>query len=219
MRTLETSFAIINKSINAYLSKNDMTSAKSHTLLAALVFSALTEAKFSKLIHTPYAFDIGEIEEIKRQPNISSKWKKAVSIGIGNIKTSCKSNYKINLLLNIERLIETHITEPSKIRNKIAHGQWAKALNSDNTQVNTQLTTAVLNLDCVEVLKWKITYDHFYSIVNDIVQSPNKAHFRDYHIHVVELESYLKKAENYSLNDKISALQKKRKGCTEIVFT
>ncbi len=42
-----------------------MTSANVQTKILALVFSAWAEARFSKLIHTPYGFDLNEIRQIK----------------------------------------------------------------------------------------------------------------------------------------------------------
>lgn len=209
VRKLESSFKSLNRSINTYLRKGDMNSVHQHTLLLALVFSAFSETKFSKLIHTPHAFTIEELKEVKKQKSLVFKWEKAIQIGINKIPSSYKTNYKQNLNKKVLELLEEHIKAPSEIRNKIAHGQWAVALNSDNSRINQVFTNSIANIDCVTISRWKDTYDYFYSIVDDIVQSPTKAHYRDYYAHIAGLENYIETTKEYSLQKKINLLRKK----------
>ncbi|WP_027182140.1 hypothetical protein [Oleidesulfovibrio alaskensis] len=209
VKALETSFKLVSQAINNHLRKNDLATAQKFTFIAALTFSAYAEAMFSKLIHTPHAFNLEEIKSIKNKTTTADKWKQAVRIGITKISTSCKHNHKTNLNQKIDVMIDTHIAEPAIIRNKIAHGQWAVALNSKNTNIHAGTTNRISNLDIIKVTLWKKSFSFFYKIVNDIIQSPNKAHFNDYYNHLTELEEYIQKTMHYNLDDKITKLQAK----------
>lgn len=184
VRKLEQVRAYLNRSINYGLRKGDAVSVVVHTRCLALVFCAWVEANFPKLIHTPYGFTLNEIEQIKREGDrtrsVESAWQKAVELGLRRIQSSPKSNYVPNRRQALSGLVQTHVVEPSLLRNKIAHGQWEIALNRDNTAVNLDATNAIRNLDIVTLTRWFETHRYLALIVEALIESPNRAFHRDY---------------------------------------
>ena len=91
------------------------------------------------------------------------------------------------------------ILKPSIIRNKIAHGQWINVLNGANTAKNDALTQQLADLDPVVVMKRKSVHKFFGYIVRDLVQSPLVGFHRHYWTNVVNLETYVKRSEGWTL--------------------
>jgi hypothetical protein len=213
VRKLERVRRHLTRSINYGIRKGDTVSAEVHTRCLALVFCAWAEANFSKLIHTPYGFSIDEIEQIKRDGDcarsVESAWQKAVELGLRHIQNAPKSNYLPNRRQDILRLVQTHVVEPTLIRNKIAHGQWEIALNRENTSVNPDITASIHNLDVVTLTRWFETQRYLSLIIEALIESPDKAFHRDYWVHVAELQEYLATTEAWTLDAKKNDLRRK----------
>ena len=225
VRELDKAWTHIKRSINTALTKDNQASAVIHTKLLALVYSAWLEATFSKLIHTPYGFELNEISQIKDacisrrgyRGNIVNAWKKCVDIAVSRIDSG-KSNYKPNIRQKLNRLIKEYVEDPSLLRNKIAHGQWSQALNSDNTGINNQLTESIATIDVVKLDVLRDACKGLCEIVEALIESPERSFHRDYWIILSELEEHLSKTANYSLADKITKLKSKSRSisCTRL---
>lgn len=211
VRELEKAWRHINKTINAAYSCGDNSSAEIHTKLLALVYCAFAEAVFSKVIHTPGGLDLNEISQIKSKGkrSIIEAWKKCVELSLRHVKGK-NSGHIANTRQKINSLIETYVYDPSLLRNKIAHGQWVLALNSNNTKVNNSITDKVNRITVVDLYRYKEAFQSLFRIVEDIIESPNKAHHRDYWIHITEFEQSQKKMESWTLENKIKALKTKK---------
>ncbi|MDH8434376.1 hypothetical protein [Klebsiella variicola] len=66
VKELDRAWRIAKISLNLALKNDRDTEARIHTKTLSLIYSAWTEALFSKLIHTPYGFELSEIEDIKK---------------------------------------------------------------------------------------------------------------------------------------------------------
>lgn len=96
------------------------------------------------------------------------------------------------------------------MRNKIAHGQWCVALNSDNTKINESFTAKINSINVVDLYRSKEAFQSLFRIVEDIIESPNKAHHRDYWIHITEFETKQQEMALWSVENKVKALKEKR---------
>lgn len=212
VRSLDQAIKQINRVINHLLRVGDMTAADVQTKILVLVFSAWAEARFSKLIHTPHGFELDEIRQIKsihRQFGLERGWEKCLELALRKVAASGKTSEIPNKRQELSRIIKTYIIEPSLLRNKIAHGQWKVALNRDNDAENSVVTSKLNSLDVISVSIWLRAYEFLARIIEDLIESPNKAFRRDYWLHLSELEEFLKKAKRWTLNDKINSLRRK----------
>lgn len=211
VRALEQAWKHINKSINAAYSCSDISSAEIHTKLLAQVYCAFAEAVFSKVIHTPSGFDLDEISQIKAKgkKNIVEAWKKCVELSLKNVQGK-NSGHVANARKKIDSLIDTYVLDPSLLRNKIAHGQWVVALNTNNTKVNNDLTAKINKITVIDLYRQKEAFQGLFRIVEDIIESPNKAHHRDYWTHISQFEESQRKMSKWTITDKISALKAKK---------
>jgi len=212
VRELTTAKRHLNRAVNLALRKADSASARIHTKVLTLIFCAWVEATFSKLIHTPYGFsldEIGQIKEVTNKFGIEAGWSKCLELGLRHVSGSSKSNYVPNIKQKLTRIIKAYVVDPSLIRNKIAHGQWVVALNRENDAQNADLTPALDSLDVITVTIWFGVYEYLAMIIEILIESPDRTFHRDYWIEITKLESFLERAEHWSLAEKITKLKKK----------
>lgn len=211
VRALEQAWKHINKTINAAYSSGDNSTAEIHTKILAQVYCAFSEAVFSKVIHTPNGLTLDEVAQVKSKgkQSIVEAWKKCVELSLRKVEGK-SSGYLANTRQRIESLIDRYIYDPSLLRNKIAHGQWKVALNSNNTKVNATLTSKVQAITVVDLYRYKEAFQSLFRIVEDIIESPNKAHHRDYWVHITQFEASQHRMSTWTVEDKVSALKAKK---------
>ena len=209
---LRSAWKHINRTINIALREDNLKQVRFQTRMLGLVFCAYSEATFLKLIHTDNKFTSDEILQIKTstKSSIVNGWKKCLELSTLKIDSKA-SNHVPNVRKRTLELIEEYIEEPSLIRNKIAHGQWHTALNRKNTKINQELTDKINNLTVIELTRYKAAFDSLSTIIEDIIESPNHAHWKFYWDHVTKFESEQEKMAKHTISDKTALLKKKAK--------
>lgn len=208
VRELEKAWSTINRTINDAYRTDNIHLAKFQTKMLGLVFCALAEVTFFKLIHTPYGLSGVEIAQIKYEAkqDIVKGWQKCLVLSSKKIESN-KSNHVPNIVKSVSLLINNYIKEPSLIRNKIAHGQWHTALNRKNTAINQELTDKVNDLTIVDLYRYKTSFEKLSTILEDIIESPNKAHWKFYWLHVTEYEALQSEIAKWTLQKKIDRIK------------
>ena len=212
VRELERAWGHVNRQINTLIIKKDDNGVKIATKLLGLIYCALAEAIFSKLIHTPYGLELAHIEQVKTAATgqgIKHGWLKCAELAIQRVN-GAKSNHGHNVLKKLSALIEAYIFDPSLVRNKLAHGQWSIALNRENTAVNLDITKEIEDHSVIELYRRKHALEKLAAIVEDIIESPNKAHHRDYWPHLIDLENKQQELAKMTLEIKVAQLFKKK---------
>lgn len=208
VRELEKAWGHVNRQINALILQKNEKSVEINTKLLALIYCALAESIFSKLIHTPDGLTLPEIQQVKAASNahgVKSGWLKCAELAVRRV-AGAKSNHGHNVLKKLSDLIEQFIFDPSLVRNKLAHGQWSVALNRENTAVNVDITKEIDEHTVVELYRRKHALEKLAAIVEDIIESPNKAHHRDYWVHLTELEAKQAELATWTFEKKVEQL-------------
>ena len=214
LRELEKSWAYLNRQINYAIRTKNAQAVKINTKFLALNYCALAEAKFSKLLHTPYGLELGFISQIKSATHsrgVKAGWEKCVELTLKSVPAG-PSNHPANVRQKLLDYIERYIFDPSQLRNKLAHGQWVKALNRENTALNILTTNEIETLDVVELYRKKIALDKLSFIIEDLIESPEKAHFNSYWAHVTELDQHLQEMERWTFAKKTESVLSKSAG-------
>lgn len=212
VRELKTAWTLINRQINRTLLLNDKLSLGVQTKLLAVVYCALAEAAFSKMIHTPHGLKLDEISQVKNARNadgVKSGWIKCAQVAIRRVDGNSPS-YVPNVLRKLSSLIEDFIYDPSLLRNKLAHGQWSIALNRENTAVNNKITREIENYSVIDFYRYEHALLNISAIIEDMIESPNKAHRRDYWVYLTEIENGETEMSTWTLERKLERLQQKR---------
>lgn len=214
VQELERAWKLLNRQLNAQMVANNSSATLIDTKLLALLYSALAEATFSKIIHTPHGLSLAYISQIKAAVNssgVKAGWTKCIELALHNVAAS-KSNHGPNIHLRLERLVHAYIFDPSLIRNKLAHGQWKIALNRANDAVNSDLTAQMAALDVIRLYRLKEALTSLAGLVEDIIESPNKAHMRDFWPRIYAMQDKQYEMSQWTLQEKLAQLRRKGEG-------
>lgn len=199
------------RDINNDLKKNNPIQVEIKTKLLALLYCTLSEAQFIQILHTPNGFLENEIDDIKSQRSISDSWKLMVDLAMNRVGSWQTNDDLLNRRNKIQEIICTYIEEPQGLRNKIAHGQWVYALNSQNTKENPEITQRIRDLDVVKLTIWSKIHQYLALIIRDLVQSPQIGYHNNYWVHIVELDQFIGESQSWTVENRIERLQKKKK--------
>lgn len=201
----------LNRTINLAYINGDSTSVETHTKCLSLLYCAHAEATLSKIIHTPHGFTLDEIKQVKEtgKSSVTDAWVKCVDLALRKIK-GVKGSHKPNARKKIGSLIESFIYDPSVLRNKLAHGQWNVALNRKNSKVNEEITTKINSITVIDLYRFKEAFENLFRIVEDMIESPEKTHHRDYWAHISQFEETQAKMSGWTIESKIQSLMAKK---------
>jgi hypothetical protein len=193
--------------INHYLIKNDSFQVSIKTKLYSLLYSALSEAQFTQIVHTPFGFLHTEIVKTQSERSLVDSWHLLLDLAllkVGNWETNSDLGLKRDKL---KELITKFIEKPQELRNKIAHGQWLFSLNSKNTNENQVTSQRIKELNVVKISIWFEVHQYLCFIIRDLVQSPNKKFHYNYWINLTELEFFLEKSKSWTIEKRIQSLK------------
>jgi len=205
VRALSKAKSGIIKDINFQIRKSDNFQISIKTKILALLYSGWSEAQFSQITHTPDGFiytEIIKIKKHKKQYGIAKGWYYMLELALKKVGDKSQSKDLESRLETLFKIVNEHIEESSIIRNKIAHGQWMFALNRENTAKNEHLTCLLDRLDPVEIEKKFEIHKYLGFIVRDLVQSPTVGFHKHYWTNIVNLEIYMNKTKDWSLESK-----------------
>lgn len=210
VRSVQTALKHVHRLINSSLRQNDRAQTEHLTKIYALMFCTWAEANFLKVIHTPHGLELYELEQIKasKRANIVAGWKKAIELGLRHLNTN-RGSFKPNVRKKLEELVDSHVFDPSLLRNKLAHGQWTVALNRANDAVHADLTAKIGSLDVVKISGWLEVHRLLAELVETLLESPRKAFMRDWYEYAVELGVKMDDAELRTIADHIAILRAK----------
>ena len=200
----------IKKLVNRAIRERNEEDLSCLTKIYALLYSAYAETSFLKLINTPGAFTESEIQQVKMARNLEEKWRKCVECAFRKYETINNKGQIANKKHTLYRILDEYIIKPSQIRNKVAHGQWIICLNNDCTEVNSVATLEMDQLDFVKIEIYFCTYERFQQCILDLMRSP-KTHYRDFYSIVTQLEQYIFKTKEWTLETKKQKILTSRK--------
>jgi len=211
VRGLTSAAKNLDRLINAALIKRDESQVAILTKLLCVTFNFWAEARFSKLIQTPYGFSDTERRQIRfdsngRDSSLESRWQKCIATALSKVPSSRQTNEIPNCRRRLERIVQDVVIAPSKMRNKMAHGQWEIALNAEQTATNHIVTAQIDNIDCIAIGTWFEVFEHLAQIVENAIESPARTHRRDYWQHIVEIETILENRKKMTVHEKQARL-------------
>ena len=195
--------------INLYLVKNDQFQVGIKTKIYSLLYSALSEAQFTQILHTPFGFLHSEILKIQNQRSLVDSWNLMLDqalLKVGDWKANKDLEERRKFL---KQTIEEYIEKPQELRNKIAHGQWVHSLNSLNTKENVDTSNRISSLNVVTISIWFEVHQYLCFIIRDLIQSPQKGFHNNYWTNLTDLQTFLTESKNWTLEKRIKSLKLK----------
>lgn len=213
VRELKKTLKYIKRKINEQIRVKKADQISPLTKVYLLTYSTWVESNLLKLVHIPDSFSTSEINQIKSQSKIEDKWVKLLELVFRKFNLTKKGSEVPNKKKKIKRLIDKYILRPSLLRNKIIHGQWHIAFNRENTSINNELTDQIKNVDFVQIYIWVEVSELIFQIIEDLVKArsrnKHKAHYKNYHQLLAEIEAFEEKTKNWSVESKKEVLARK----------
>lgn len=171
--------------------------------------------KWTMLINL--SFEYKKIFDTKKYLNIIKSIKDTKENNWKALLQETNNNYKQNNILSKTRkqeiisYLKTYIDNQSKVRNKIAHGQWVNGLKSEDNafggkDLDTNLTTEIQNLNVVNIMIEFEVHTTLGKIIRELVQSPSKGFNNNYQKHITELNEFLNQSASWNMVDKRNIL-------------
>ena len=172
------------------------------------MFCAWAEANFSKVLHTPYGFELDEIQQVQaaKAEGITAAWKKCVELGLRHLDAR-RGSFTPNAQKKIEEIIASHVFDQSILRNKLAHGQWVVALNRANNDIQEDLTAQIAEIDIVKVSGWKEGHLLLANLVEALIETPEKFITKDWYQFVVAIEQHIVEYEGRTFAEHVRRLK------------
>jgi hypothetical protein len=200
----------VRRIINRALKNNKQVTVKVLTKVYALLYSTYSEASFMKMILTPHGFEQEYVDEILKQESIQDKWLKCLEISFLKFVKRSKGSEVPNKKLDLEKIIRSYVIDPSILRNKIAHGQLTIALNRMNTNLNPTITDQIKDLDFITVYRWFEINKKLCAIIEDLIESPDKAHYDYYYSKYQTLDAFIKNSSSWTVESKLKTISMQR---------
>lgn len=222
VRELAKSLKVIKRDINLDILKDKESDLRAHTKLLALLYCCYAEALFAKIVHTPCGLDLRDVNGIRSEGTIVGKWNRCVELAVGQLykgkptpdaldgRSQIKHNHSHNVEQVLKRMVNRYISVPVTTRNKLAHGQYVRAFNSGMTKLNDETTALIESLNAVKIETDLYALERLSTMLEDLIESPQRGHFRFYYPNVVELESELQRRDKFTLEAKKLRLEEKR---------
>lgn len=194
LRAVDHALRKIFRELNASLARRDDGSADALLKTAMLLLGAWAENRLRKLMLEPNGFTQPQQAQVDAPNSQIDKWKKALEVGfrkrygVANAELGValpltpRSQYQA-LLDVINKDLEPLIS----VRNKLAHGQWARPLNNENTDFSSPMIVKIRSENAHSVKCKLRMLEHMAKLVHDLVAG-NHAFQRDFdkHYHLFE---------------------------------
>lgn len=194
-RAVESACTQIYRECKRCLATRQDTAARSLLKTFTLLIGAWSEVRLLKLLHEDNGFSGHERTRILAANTKVAQWQSALEIGFRrryNVPAAAISRQSLPATAYLRyhemvSLIENDLRPIVEIRNKLAHGQWARTLNAELTGISSEMM-ALLNTENALSANYKMKILEVVSrLVNDLMIG-GAAFDRDFDSHYRQLE-------------------------------
>lgn len=198
-KKIKKAFIQINRSLNQAIKENKTDLEETNVRMLIILYASYLEPALGYITHIYEKQITNKIKnDVLSKRSEIDKWLELIDVLFR--KHYLNGTYKELNLLNlghtnyhryryIKELCDTDIRTIIEIRNKLAHGQWSIALNSDDFQKNQSVTTKIWTLTKKDTLIFKRIIISFVDIMELLAASGQQlAKDFDKKVHNLELK-------------------------------
>lgn len=215
LRAVDTALERLLRELNASLSRSDATTSEALLKTTMLLLGAWAEDRLRKMLYEPNGFTSAEREQITSAGSQIEIWKMALERGFRKryripfadlsqvLPLTPRARYAA--ILNI---IDNDLRPIIEARNKLAHGQWVRPLNSENDDYSP-LHTRQINGENAHSIKCKHRILEYLSqIIHDLAVGV-EAFERDFDSHYAKLEHAKREITSRSYSNWLAGMRAK----------
>ncbi|HYW17632.1 MAG TPA: hypothetical protein VE891_15945 [Allosphingosinicella sp.] len=195
LRAVQAGVQQIERELRAAISRQDAAAAEALLKILLLLIGSWAECRLRKLLYEINGFSADQRVYITSGGSQHESWQRAVELGFrvrhgvpkadlrGAIPPSARMLY-----VELTETIEKDLRPVIEMRNTLAHGQWARPLNNDGTDVVASMVNALRKENALSARFKMSILEHLAKIIHDLVAG-NHAFERDFDAHYGRLET------------------------------
>lgn len=171
-----------------------------------LLAAAVAETRFKKLLFEPNGFSPEQRLIILNERGQSDRWKKAVELAFRTRYHRPRAALSPLVLCDIPfhqyqtiiALIDQRLAPLIQLRNSLAHGQWVRTLNNEETDISGEQMAALNRENALSAQFKSKMISHLADVIHDLV-SGGVAFERDYgrHFNLINSTAHLLQIRSY----------------------
>ena len=176
LRSVTSALDRIQRPLNSSLAEEQHGTHDSLLKTTLLLSGTWAECRLLKLAYEPNGFNDVERSDIRSCKQQFEKWKKAVELGFRRKYNLPRAKLENSLPITqrglyaaIQDLMETELKPVIEMRNTLAHGQWARPLNSRQTNVSQPMISRMSNENALSVKHKRQILGYLAQMVHDLV--------------------------------------------------
>lgn len=208
-RSVEIGIKLFRKDLNRRLCRSSVEDLQLCTKMYVVLFCMWAESLLLRTIYIPYGFSENEVNQVLAGSSVEEKWRVCLQLAFRNSEQKEQKSLRQSLGPKLERLISIYVLTPANIRNKVAHGQWVKAFTRAGNALHVDTTCFLDLIDIIEVDRWFFVFKELAQIIEDGIESPEKAFRRDVWTRLSCIESELERRQSWTTDSKKSLIAKR----------
>lgn len=171
----------LNRSLNQAIKDNNKELEKANVRMIMILYAAYLESTLSYLLYFYGAqIKMVSVDYIIEKKTVHERWCHFIDFcfrrnflgGKRRALTLVNLNHtNFNRYTYLKSMVDNEVRAIIEIRNKLAHGQWAVAFNSDGDDKNVEVTTRLWTLTKKDVLVTKNIVNKFTEIMDALISS------------------------------------------------
>lgn len=189
LRAVEAAIIQIDRDLNRAIADENAALAETHKRLYLFLAGAWAECRLKKLMYEDAGFSSSDRAIVAAERTQADRWTKALEIGYRkryNVRRAALTDVTLPATpylryAAIRSLVTEDLTPLIGLRNTLAHGQWERPLNSDETDISGQLIAQIQRENALSI-KFKLSLiESMSDLIHDLVAATSFE--RDFDVH------------------------------------
>lgn len=189
LREIESAHTHLKRQLNHAVSSKNVVAEAAFLKVYVLLLGAWAEVRLLKVLHEPNGFADADVATIMSENSLLNKWKMAVYLGFCRRYGVNTAPTELNIGFDafskydrIQSLLDGDLRPIIEIRNKLAHGQWARPFNNDLTEISQERMQQLNTENPLSCKFKKKIIECIANLINDLVVG-GEAFERDFDVH------------------------------------
>jgi len=219
LRAVEAGIAQVQRDLNRAIGEGNAPLIETLKKLFLFLSGAWAECRLKKLIYEDKGFTSASRSLIRSEKTQADRWKKALEVGYRKRYKVPKAALSATTLPGtawfrfgaIQRIISEDLEPLISLRNTLAHGQWDRPLNSDETDISGALIAQIRQENALSI-KFKLSLiESMSNLIHDLVSAASfERDFDAHYKNIIAARTNLNKRPYEKWRQ--SMVEKKRRG-------
>jgi hypothetical protein len=180
LRAIDSAYSQVGRELRSCIARELSAPADALLKTQMLLLGAWAEVRLLKLLHEPSGFVGIDRQSVQSQSSQILQWKKTVELGFRRrygVPTAALSRSSLPLTAfacfnEINCIIDVELAPIIELRNKLAHGQWARAFNNEMNAISSTGMMRLANENALSLAFKKQMTEALSQLTHDLVASP-----------------------------------------------